>query len=465
MRPRSIEGLVLLALILTNVAIKLLWIGATELAHDEPFTVYWSQRPVAELWAMLATENNPPLWFFLIKGWSAITPFTAEWLRVPSALFSALTVWPLYLLARRADGARTAVLAALLFTLNNHHLGFAHEVRAYALFALLSTTGMWSLWRWKGSGRSGWVQAWPLVVIDILLVYTHFFGWLAVGLQLLCLLLPEFRPIRSGMLRVFGITVAAYLPYAAVFLGRLNESVSQGTWLTPPTPEEVYNMIWRWSNAPVLAVAFLVIILAAVFRSRPLDAIHRFVLIWTFVPLFGMFLVSYLVPVFLDRYLIYAAPGFALLVALSTVRLGLPKRYGVVLSGVIVAGMAVTFRPSKDTGRHPSQVVAQVDALCDGSCSIEIVPRWYWLNYIAARNIDALRNDLSHVLGTGEQFQVNDSTRTSWTDPDPDNLIVVDAGVAELGMDRSWRAEYAASHPQVDSVEADHKVRVYRFRR
>ena len=87
------------------------------MGSDEPFTVFWSQRPWPELWAMFTSENNPPVYFVLIKLWSQLVPFEAAWLRVPSAVFGALTIWPLYLLAYRFGGRAAALLATAFFTL------------------------------------------------------------------------------------------------------------------------------------------------------------------------------------------------------------------------------------------------------------------------------------------------------------------------------------------------------------
>lgn len=146
-------------------------------------------------------------------------------------------------------------------------------------------------------------------------------------------------------------------------------------------------MIWRWSNAPVLAVAFLAIIAVGLFRSRAVSLEIRFALLWTFLPLFGMFLVSFVVPIFLDRYLVYAAPGFALLVALSIGGLHVPMRASNALVAIVMVGMAFTFTPWKDSGRHPSRVVAQVNKWASVDHTFHVVPRWYWLNYLAAEDL------------------------------------------------------------------------------
>lgn len=448
------------------MALKLCWLGVNELAHDEPFTVFWSQRPLPELWAMFRTENNPPLYFLLIKAWSAVVPFEAAWLRVPSAMFSALAVWPLFLLGRHFGGRGAALLAAVLFTCSNYHYGFAHEVRAYSLFTLLTITGMWLLVRATDRPGAEMRLMLHLSMLNTVLVYTHFFGWLVVGLQgLMVVALPEMRPLRRGFLFGAALTLGWFLPYGVIFLERMTQSVGKGTWLTPPVPEELYNMVWRWSNAPVLTVVFLALIAAALWKTRLRAEGLRFALPWAFVPLLGMFAVSLAVPMFLDRYLVYAAPGFALLVALSVAEL---FRYVPVRSGVICAlGMAMlaTFTPWKDGGAHPGRVVQVEEQWCTGNCSIEVLPRWYWLVHAAAKDMRSLQRPTNRHMayqGGASRCQVP-GTPSGPGDMAP-TAIVIDAGAHLVDTGRRWYWDKRAIYSHVDSVQADHAVWVFRFR-
>lgn len=461
------DRLLLTGALLLNLALKLAWLGVNELAHDEPFMVFWSQRPWPELWAMFRTENNPPLYFALIKGWSHCVPFEAAWLRVPSAVFSALVVWPLYRLAHRTGGRPTALLATALFTFSNYHYGFAHEVRAYSLFTLLAATGMWLLVRAADRPSAGRAML-QLTVVNTALVYTHFFGWFAVGLQgLLVLLVPDLRALRHGLLRSALITAGCYLPYATIFLARLGTSVSQGTWVEPPVPEELYNMVWRWSNAPVLAVLFLVVIAFAVRRSKAKDLGLRMSLTWTFVPLLGMFAVSFAVPMFLDRYLVYAAPGFALLVALSMRAVTRDPRVSTGLSAVAVLGMAATFTPWKDTGRHPSRVVMRVREWQAGPVIIQ--PPWYDLTFLyASDNHECFTlpgAERTFCMGKGSMWTTEDAASLPIDPAVEEQVVLVDAGAQLVDPSGSVKAALRAALPKVDSVEADHRVWVYRFRR
>lgn len=464
--PRT-DRLLLLGLVVVNLVLKLAWSGVNELAHDEPFTVFWSQRPWNELWAMFRTENNPPLYFLVIKAWSAVVPFEASWLRVPSAACSALAVWPLFLLARHFGSRGAALLAGLLFTFSNYHYGFAHEVRAYPLFTLLTNTSLLLLVRTTqrpGSAVQGMLL---LTLLNLTLVYTHFFGWLVVGLQgLLVLALPMLRPLRRSFLFGTVLTAIGFLPYALVFTGRMSQSVVQGTWLAPPVPEELYNMVWRWSNAPVLVVVFLAFIVAAWWKDRLRSVGLRFAVLWAFVPLLGMFMVSFVVPMFLDRYLVFAAPGFALLVALSVEILfpNAPLRTGVFAA--LGLGMAATFTPWKDSGLHPSQVVRVEQALCGGSCSVEVLPRWYWITHLAAQDPRSLQLPTAQHMAYRSEVGRPGAAQVPAAPPDTVPVaLVIDAGAHWVDPERRWYRELRAIYPRVDSVEATPKVWVYRFSR
>ena len=454
------DRLLLTGLLAFNAVLKLLWMGVNDLAHDEPFTIYWSQRPLPELLAMLAEENNPPLHFLITKGWSLLVPFEAAWLRLPSALANVLTVWPLYLLAYRLGSTRMAVTTTVLFTLSNYHYTFAHEVRAYALFTLLATLGLWLLVRGRDRSNGSIRAMLGLSAVNTVLVYTHFFGWLAIGVQLLVVMLPGFHRLRRGSLIGLALTLACFAPYLRIFLLRAGTSMAQGTWLEPPVPEELYNMVWRWSNAPVLAVSFLGLITFACLRGRPPSEAIRIGMLWCLPPLLGMFLVSQWVPLFLDRYLVYAAPGFALLVAASVEGLRLPERTGHALAAVIMAGMAVTFKPWQPGPRQPGRVVAAVEDHCRQGCELQVTPAWYWLNYLAVSDLGALRAD-QHTLLNGER-----SVAQGHAGPSGKDLVVVDASGGLEVSDLAWKDQvWMAGYHATDSVEADHKVWVYRFQR
>lgn len=462
---------VVAALVLANLCLKLAWTGVNELGGDEPFTVYWSQRSWAELFRMLRTENNPPLYFLLMHGWQALVPLDAAWLRVPSAVFSALTVWPLFLLGKRFGGPAGGLTAALLFTFSQHNYAFAHEVRAYPLLVLACTWAVWQLVRLADDGQRlpslrpatiGW-----LVAANVVATWAHYFGWLMVGLEVvLVFAVPLLRPVRAKMLGAALLTVACSIPLMGVLWDRAGSSLGQGTWLGAPSWEEPYNMVMRWSNAPVVAVLFLGLVGATVVRMRHNLQDLAIPLWWTFLPLLAMFGISFLFPVYLDRYLLFAAPGFYLLVALAA-RHSWPGKWAPILlpAGCVLA-MAFTFKPWQDNGVHPSRVVGQVKAWRGPHTAVLIQPAWYGITYAwaldpllyrGAAPLEITLREAGILPVEGARVPVLDSTITT--------VAHVDAWASLTDPEGNVLRTLRDRFVQEDSVEADRKVMLRLFRR
>lgn len=357
MRHALTDKTLLMALLTVSLGLKLSWLGVNDLAGDEPFTVFWATRPLAAFPEMLRSENNPPLYFLLMKCWLGSGPFTDAWSRVPSAFFSALTVVPLFRTARAMSGTLAATIACLLFTLSNHQFGFAHEVRGYSLLLLLTATGLWLVVRGPGHDRRGArMRLLLLGAVFVAMVWTHFFGWLVIGLLGLCaFVLPEWRDQRVRIAGAAFIAMLSYLPYLVIFYHRAEASIAQGTWVAPHRAEEVWHMIRRWSNQPMVTILLLLPIAVVSVRGRLHEAGLRLGLIWWWVPLIALWLVQWWIPVYVDRYLLFASIGFYLTAghALSVLGAGGVARWIVPATGVLA--MAVTFEPWKGNDHHPAR--------------------------------------------------------------------------------------------------------------
>lgn len=461
------------ALLILNLSLKLCWTGVNELAGDEPFTVYWAQRSLSELFGMLRTESNPPLYFLIMHGWSQLVPLDPGWLRVPSAVFSTLTVWPLFLLGNRLGGRAVGLTAALLFSFSQHSYAFAHEVRAYSLLVLACTWGVWQLLRLASdahrhpSQRSASI-IW-LVLANVLATWAHYFGWLMVGLELVLVFsVPLLRAVRVKMLVAAALAAVCSVPLLGILLSQAGVSLGQGTWVDVPGWDEPYNMVMRWSNAPVVAVIFLALIVLAMIiaRGRMRRMYTTIPLLWCSLPLIGMFLISFLFPIYLDRYLLFASIGFYILTAQAAVSLTLGKTWGWLLPTGCVVAMVVTFSPWRNNGLHPSQVIAQVEKWKAGSTVVIIQPAWYDLTYAwasdpalfqgAAAPVEMALRARDQFPITGMEFPLMDSTIST--------VIHIDAWASLTDPGHDVLNRLRARFIQVDSVEADKKVMVRRFR-
>ncbi|MFZ1688730.1 MAG: glycosyltransferase family 39 protein [Flavobacteriales bacterium] len=463
-----IDRYVLITLVSLNAVLKFSWLGVNELSGDEPFTVFWAQQHAGDLFSMLRDENNPPLYFFLMKWWSACTPFEVPWLRVPSALFSVLAVWPLFLLARRHLDLWAAATACLLFTLCNEHYVYAHEVRAYSLLTLLAIMGMWQAHRI--AQRSPRAVLW-FTLANTLLVYTHFMGWAAIGIQLLCLVVvQDWRPALRSWLKSVALSMVLFLPYGFIFLQRVGASVSKGTWLTAPAWDEPYSMLWRWSNAPVITVAFICVIAIALWRMRLKSTALRIGLVWALAPLIALFVVSFVVPLYLDRYLIWAAPGFALLVAASLSVMAVNRNLVRGSLAMACAAMLLTFTPREGNGAQPSKVVEQWKAWDPSeSGRLTVLPYWYVFTFVSSTQMELYRDPYAMDVWktmTASGIAGYDPGVPSAQEEEQDTLVIlIDAGSHNTTHGARVHQLLTTRYARIDSVEATKKVWVYRFRK
>ncbi len=457
------------ALLVLNFGLKLSWIGVNDLSGDEPFTIYWAQRPLEDLFALLRTENNPPLYFLLMHFWSLLVPLDPAWLRIPSVLFSAFTVWPLYLIGKRLGGITAGITAALLFTFSQHHFQFAHEARAYSLLVLGCTLAVWQLLRVADAPSHPSLRPpsilW-LVLANAVATWAHYFGWLMVGLELVLVFsMSTLRPARAKMLATALLTVLLNLPLLGLFMVRAGSSLAHGTWLQPPSWEEPYNMVMRWSNAPVVAVLFMALVALGFFRQRRANQSMAIAGLWCALPLVGMFLISFISPIYLDRYLLFASIGFYLLVALAANRYTGPWLPAWAIPAGCVVAMAITFAPWKGNDLHPSRVAAQVETWRQGPTAVVIQPGWYDLTYAWAVSPNLFRGAAPMEMALRERmaFPVSDSTLPR-IDSTVTTVVHIDAWASLTDPGQKVLQELRARFLQTDSVEADKTVIVRRFR-
>ncbi len=348
----------LLILFLLNVVLKCIYLTAEPVSHDEPFTIYHAQFGFSELVGYLKNYNNPPLFEIILHFWIKLFGISEGSVRVLPMLFSSASVVFIYLIGRDFFNTRVALLASLLFTFSTMQIWYAHDCRVYSLFLLLTLISFYLFFTLLKEGSLSGKRSLLLLIINALLIYAHYFGLFVWLLQGIILLAFHFRN-KKLWLRFTGIMLGAsllYLPQVFSLYERFSDSAGNGTWLKPPSgPESLYNMIWSFSNAPVIAVLCIALLLAAlvkflVFAKQ--EQVKRpavYLCIWFVLPFLAMFLLSYKIPMFLDRYLIYITPAFYLLLAVSLSFLLPGKKAFYTGSILLVAGFLVSasFNPTK----------------------------------------------------------------------------------------------------------------------
>jgi 4-amino-4-deoxy-L-arabinose transferase-like glycosyltransferase len=242
--PQSLLPLVLVCGL--YVAARLWRLTESCLWFDEVFGVHAARHAWGGLWGFVAADLiHPPLFYALLKVWVAAGGESVLWLRLFPVAAACAAVAPFLLLARELRLRRGEALLALLVAGSSGFLiKYAQEVRMYSLLLFFTLTSLWLFARYLNDASRRRLLA--LAVVNLLLVYTHYYGWLVVASEALFLLRPAARAGRKG----FGLSVVVvalcFAPwvYACVRASGEGGGLAQNVgWIARPGPADAAQFL------------------------------------------------------------------------------------------------------------------------------------------------------------------------------------------------------------------------------
>lgn len=327
------------------VIARLMHLGSFRLWFDEVFSFEAAARDWGGLiWFVRNYDVHPPLYYMLAKLWLDLGGQSFPWVGLFPALTAIATLVPLYALAREVRlSPREFNLAVGLMALNGYLTGYAQEFRAYTWLMFIAVCSLWLFVRY--CNRLGSVSATrailPLALVNLGMVYSHYYGWLFVGVEGLFLLVSRRRGL-AAFAAATAAAVLAYAPwaYAVVRAAREREQTGEGALFFIPAPDAfsvaffygALNGLFDWPHTTSVGVLLfglpVVLLLWRSYRggqgadADPRGALPLFVLAAT-VPVAIAFVVSQALPtaVWGQRHLIITAAPYYVLVAVALLRI------------------------------------------------------------------------------------------------------------------------------------------------
>jgi len=355
MRTRANASLVVIAAV--YVGARLWHLTSFGLFGDEVFTLWTAAQDWHGLFAsVIGDVAHPPLYYALFKVWIDLGGQSLLWIKLLPALISIATVFPFLFVCRELNlNLMTTTLALWLMAVNGFLITHAQEPRMYSLLLLLTTFSLWVFAKLCREHTNSIQSA--LCVVNLLLVFTHYFGWVIVALEFVFLLIWRRGLLRSYLIGSIFVAVC-FMPwgYLAARAARANSSRVNFVWNRPPPLSELAGyygnlngpLSYRWKvfgTAVVMMVfvAPIIVWTAHVIRTRGSRTEARpfwFLSLFAFGPVALAFIASHVLPqpVWAFRYLIITAPAYVLLVAAATGRLK-SRRVRTVLV-LLIAGWA-----------------------------------------------------------------------------------------------------------------------------
>jgi mannosyltransferase len=235
---------ILTAICLVYILLRFWNLTASCLWFDEIFGVHAAAHEWQNLFGFVAQDLiHPPLFYVFLKIWISIGGESLFWLRFFSVFFSIVALLPFYFLCRALKlSYATIALAFVFFAVNGSLIKYAQEIRMYSLLLCLSLFSMWVFVRFLNLGKSFWI----LTFLNVLLVYTHYFGWLLVVAEVCAILILQRIKIRQ-ILIMFGINLLAFAPwiFAVWKASRSNADLAQNIgWISKPNFSAIFQFIF-----------------------------------------------------------------------------------------------------------------------------------------------------------------------------------------------------------------------------
>ncbi len=211
---------------------------------DEIFGVHAAEHDWENIFGFVAQDLiHPPLFYVFLKLWISIGGESLFWLRSFSVFFSIIALVPFYFLCRALKLNFPAIALALaFFAFNGALIKYAQEVRMYALLLCLSLFSLWLFVRFLNLGKSFWI----LTVVNVLLIYSHYFGWFVAISEVVAILILQRIKTRQ-ILIMFGVNLVAFVPWIFMIwrAAEMNSELSQNIgWIAKPNFLTIFQFVF-----------------------------------------------------------------------------------------------------------------------------------------------------------------------------------------------------------------------------
>lgn len=332
--PRSrVVGTWIVAIIGLSMGVRFYLLTHASIWSDEGFSLELITYPLADIWTLTGRDVHPPLFYILLHGLVALTGSEALiWTRGFSALVGVVNVGLGIWLARMVSTPRAAITAGLLLALLPIAVRYSQDVRMYALMGAELTGATIALVYWVlRPQKISYLVVYALLMLSGL--YTHYFSIFCVlshWVYLLLIRLPNYgghRYIGNPRWWLTNLMIALlYLPWLSVVFKQL-ETFGVG-WIQPVSSYSLPSALWRFltvndgrgSNVFVYWLVPILYLLAGSvvwWQDGSRYAVQTLIVICGFLTVFVVFLFSFYIPVFVERYLFFSAVMMPLLVAIA----------------------------------------------------------------------------------------------------------------------------------------------------
>jgi hypothetical protein len=341
-RAYSVSLVVFILVVILFVALRFWKITSFSLWGGEAFSMIGVKQTWLGMFSyVIADIVHPPLFYVLLKLWIALGGESLLWLKLFPVISSIALVVPFYFLCRELHFQLPEMgLALFLAAINGYLIHYAQELRMYSLFTFLSMCSFWLFMRYFNATTATNRRLLVLALVNLLNIYTHYYGWIVVGMEFLFLLIwQRHKLLNFGLSALILLLIFAPWAYQVIrqaqSIGGLDRNLD---WIPRPHAIDILNF-YATLNGPLgyrylkFAGSMLFLLPVALWfwqlkRSDPLTKhSERIVFSWlallSFLPVMGLYFISQRLDqaIWIDRYFIFISIPYLMMVAVAVCRL------------------------------------------------------------------------------------------------------------------------------------------------
>lgn len=290
--------------------------------RDEAFSVLIAERPLSQIIGTLNFE--PPIYYILLHFWVKLFGTNEISARSLSLLgFVLATVVVIFWAEKIFQKHWLSWVTPILFFLNPMMLYYAFEVRAYGWFMFFATLSLYAYSTKKYK---------LLALANILAFYTHSYAIIIPIIQILHYGMFEcsFKSVtpkkilHNSFVKSIIVWVVATLPWVFVIVKEMSKD--RPTWYYPVDLQLIRSVLGNmftgydgtpgglWIYTAFISVLILIFIFLALTQKKHASEI-KYLCMTVFIPLIGVIGISFIKPLFVNRYLIYVTVAEVLLIS------------------------------------------------------------------------------------------------------------------------------------------------------
>lgn len=411
--------------LIVSASIQLSFIGKSSVWHDEGYSLWLVKYNYLEIIGRTARDVHPPLYYLLLKAWGGVFGQGVVAARSLSVAAILGCIVLSYLLIKQLFGSIPARWAALILAVAPFLIRYGQEARMYGLVALLLTAATYVLAVAFKGRRLNLLYVYALLMA--LAFYTHYYAIFMLAVHWAYVLLLSYSAGKFELNRaIFNkhwwgsnfLIALLFAPWLPAAYGQFTR-VQGGFWIPPVDSATIPHTLATWMHYdnhaawPLWLKMGLLALLGtlsvwAVWRNSSQRKPLALLIGWAYLTPLAVWAISRLSrPVYIDRYFVFAAIGFYLLITLLWFVKPLDRLYRIrplVLTGLILLFVMGVRNVYMQSNHQMSQIGAIVNQQASSEDAVVAGELYVYLDfsYYHKRTNPALLYAPGGVSGYGE---------------------------------------------------------------